>query len=92
VDGLRVSAARAGGLGFDGKWAIHPTQLGVIREAFLPSAEEIEHARAVLETIGRAAVAGEGAVSLQGEMLDEPVRLAALRTLQRAGLTSGAAS
>jgi citrate lyase subunit beta / citryl-CoA lyase len=84
--GLRVAARRASELGFDGKWAIHPSQLQTIRAAFAPTAEEIEHARAVLEALARAAAEGGGAVALGGEMLDEPVRLAAVRTLARAGI------
>jgi citrate lyase subunit beta/citryl-CoA lyase len=86
--GLAASAARAAELGFDRKWAIHPTQLGGIREAFAPSAAEIAQAQSVLEAIGSAAGAGAGALSLDGEMVDEPVRLAALRTLARAGIES----
>jgi citrate lyase subunit beta/citryl-CoA lyase len=85
--GLAASARRAAELGFDAKWAIHPSQLGPIADAFTPSAEEVEHAQAVLDALGTAARAGDGAVALNGEMLDEPVRLAALRTLERAGVS-----
>jgi citrate lyase subunit beta/citryl-CoA lyase len=84
--GLAASARRAAELGFDAKWAIHPSQLGPIADAFAPSAEEVEHAQAVLDALSKAAQAGDGAVALNGEMLDEPVRLAALRTLARAGV------
>jgi citrate lyase subunit beta/citryl-CoA lyase len=87
-DGLLAAANRAAELGFDGKWAIHPTQLGVIKGAFMPSEDEIAHARSVVEALGSALGAGDGALSLDGEMVDEPVRLAALRTLARAGLTA----
>ncbi len=86
TEGLNASATRAADLGFDAKWAIHPSQLGPIADAFTPSAEDVEHARAVLDALGKAAQAGDGAVALNGEMLDEPVRLAALRTLARAGV------
>jgi citrate lyase subunit beta/citryl-CoA lyase len=86
--GLERAAARAADLGFDGKWAIHPSQLAPIKIAFAPSAEQVSHAQKVLETLAAAAAdgAGAGAVKLDGEMLDEPVRLAALRTLARAGV------
>lgn len=83
-DGLSRAANRAADLGFDGKWAIHPSQIDPIAAAFMPSAEEIEHAKRVLGALRKAADNGGGAVALDGEMLDEPVRLAALRTLQRA--------
>ena len=83
--GLAAAATRAADLGFDGKWAIHPAQLEAITRAFAPSADEIAHAQRVLDTLAQAAAEGGGAVKLDGEMLDEPVRLAALRTLARAG-------
>jgi citrate lyase subunit beta / citryl-CoA lyase len=83
--GLRAAAARTAELGFDGKWAIHPSQIEPITAAFTPSADEVAHARAVLAALEEAAADGRGAVSLDGEMLDEPVRLAALRTVARAG-------
>jgi citrate lyase subunit beta / citryl-CoA lyase len=83
-DGLFAAAKRAAELGFDGKWAIHPAQLPVITRAFTPSTAEVEHARSVLEALAAASDRGDGAVAFDGEMLDEPVRLAALRTLERA--------
>jgi citrate lyase subunit beta / citryl-CoA lyase len=81
--GLRATASRAADLWFDGKWAIHPPQLETIVAAFTPRPEDVAHAEAVLEALRRGG--GEGAVSLDGEMVDEPVRLAALRVLTRAG-------
>ncbi len=85
ADGLVAAARRAADLGYDGKWAIHPAQLAPIVAEFTPSPAEVEHAEAVLGALARAAQDGGGAVDMDGEMLDEPVRLAALRTLARAG-------
>ena len=87
TDGLRTSAARGAELGFDGKWVIHPSQLQAITDAFTPARAEIEHARAVLSALDQAADDDRGAGTLDGEMLDEAVRLAARRTLSRAGVT-----
>jgi citrate lyase subunit beta/citryl-CoA lyase len=84
ADGLNASARRAAELGFDAKWAIHPSQLEPIVRAFTPTADEIQHARAVIEALANAD--GAGAVRVDGAMVDEPVRLAALRTLERAGV------
>ncbi len=83
-DGLRASCARAARLGFDGKWAIHPAQLSVVTSAFTPDATEVRRARAMLAALERATADGQGATSLDGEMLDEAVRAAAERTLRRA--------
>ena len=82
---LGAAARRAADLGFDAKWAIHPKQLGTIDAAFAPSEAELDRARAVLAALAGAEATGDGAVELDGAMVDEPVRLAALRTLARAG-------
>jgi citrate lyase subunit beta/citryl-CoA lyase len=84
-DRLAASAMRAADLGFDGKWAIHPSQMPVIVAAFTPSEEEVARAESVLAAMSAGERGGHGAVTLDGEMVDEPVRLAALRTLELAG-------
>jgi citrate lyase subunit beta/citryl-CoA lyase len=85
-EGFDAAAGRARDMGFDGKWAIHPAQVGALNALFTPSAEEVEHARAVVEALAEAERAGgAGAVALDGQMLDEAVRVAALRVLARAG-------
>jgi len=85
-DGFTAAAERARDMGFDGKWAIHPAQVAALNELFTPSQEEVEHARAVIAALEEAESAGgAGAVALDGQMLDEAVRVAALRVLARAG-------
>ena len=85
VDERFVAAAtRARDAGFDGKWAIHPAQVGALNELFTPAEAELERARAVIAALEAAERdGGRGAVALDGEMLDEAVRVAALRTLAR---------
>jgi citrate lyase subunit beta / citryl-CoA lyase len=79
-----AAATRARDAGFDGKWAIHPSQIAPLNAIFTPSEHELERARAVLAALGEAErERGAGAVALDGEMLDEAVRVAALRTLAR---------
>jgi citrate lyase subunit beta/citryl-CoA lyase len=84
ADGLRRSATRAADLGFDGKWAIHPAHVPTINDAFRPDESAVDHARQVLSALRDAPE--DGAVQVNGQMVDAPVRLAALRTLARAGL------
>jgi citrate lyase subunit beta / citryl-CoA lyase len=85
-EGFTAAAQRARDMGFDGKWAIHPAQVPALNELFTPSAKEVEHARAVIEALAEAQRSGgAGAVALDGQMLDEAVRVAALRVLARAG-------
>ena len=85
-DGFTAAAERARDMGFDGKWAIHPAQVAALNALFTPSDEEVEHARAVIDALEAAErEGGAGAVALDGQMLDEAVRVAALRVLARAG-------
>jgi citrate lyase subunit beta / citryl-CoA lyase len=81
-EGFHAAVARARDLGFDAKWAIHPSQVDALNEAFTPDEAEVARARAVVAALESAQ---EGAVTLDGEMLDEAVRAAALRVLARAG-------
>lgn len=67
-----VSSCRAGrALGFLGRAAIHPAQLAPIREAFLPSADEVARARAVVEQVAAGERVGLGVFVLEdGSFLD----------------------
>ena len=81
-ESLRVDAARAKGLGFRGKMAIHPDQIAVINEVFSPTAEEIAHARRLIEADERARAGGDGVFRLDDQMVDAPVIRRALRVLE----------
>ena len=70
ADGFLAATKRAAALGFDGKWAIHPTQLGPINDAFTPDAAEVERARRVVEAMSQAAREGRGAVQVDGRLVD----------------------
>lgn len=61
---------RASTLGFEGKWAIHPSQIEVANERFSPTAEEVANARNVVEAFEEAVKDGVGAISLDGNMVD----------------------
>ena len=82
--GLRDDARRAVAYGFDGKLAIHPSHVGPLREAFTPSADEVRHARAILEAVERGGVA-----VVDGKMVDPPLVASARRTLSRVPSTNG---
>jgi citrate lyase subunit beta/citryl-CoA lyase len=82
LSGLAQYARRGMRDGFAGMLAIHPTQIAVINEAFTPSAQSLEQARAVVALF--AANPGAGALSFQGAMLDAPHLQQALRLLKRA--------
>ena len=66
-----LSVARSdSALGFEGKWAIHPSQIELANEVFSPAPEEVEIARQILQAMKQAAAEGKGAVSLNGKMID----------------------
>lgn len=78
--GLRDQARFARSLGFHGKSAIHPRQLGILHEVFSPSDEEISWAREVLAAFD---AAGGDALRLpSGEFVDLPVADRARRLLE----------
>jgi citrate lyase subunit beta/citryl-CoA lyase len=92
-DVFTADTASARNLGWDGRWTIHPRQIPALLEAFTPTAEELDWARRVVDALAAAAADGaRGAVAVDGQMLDEAVRLAALRVLARAGGGSEAAA
>src|SRR6202161_3531340 len=69
-DGFRAAANRAAVLGYEGKWAIHPSQIALCNEVFTPSEAEVTRARRIMDAMAQAAREGRGAVSLDGRLID----------------------
>ena len=69
-DGYVAAANRAAVLGYEGKWAIHPSQIALANQVYTPSEAEITRARRIMQAMDEAAKAGKGAVSLDGRMID----------------------
>jgi citrate lyase subunit beta/citryl-CoA lyase len=69
-DAFRAAARRGAALGIEGKWAIHPSQIGLANEIFTPPAAEVDRARRILEALDQAAKEGKGAAQLDGRMID----------------------
>lgn len=69
-EGYRASARRAAALGFEGKWAIHPSQIDLANEVFSPSAEELAWARRIQALLEQTQRAGQGAVGDGGTLVD----------------------
>lgn len=80
--GLRESCRHARRDGFTGKLAIHPDQVAIINEAFTPDEDDCRWAREVLAAFE--AGGGEGALSLDGKLLDAPHLRQAERILAQA--------
>lgn len=69
-EGYRASAARARALGFDGKWAIHPDQIQLANEAFTPSKDVVSWAEKISSAMHEAIAKGQGAINVDGELID----------------------
>jgi len=69
-DGYLAAAKRAAVLGFEGKWAIHPSQVDLANQVYTPSDAEVQKAQRIVDAMEQAAKEGKGAVSLDGRLID----------------------
>ncbi len=90
-DGYNAAAKRAAVLGYEGKWAIHPSQIELANGVFTPSEAEVTKARRIIAAMAEAAAAGKGAVSLDGRLIDIASIRMAEALLAKADSISGAA-
>eukprot|EP01037_Dinobryon_pediforme_P010152 gene10152-10221_t len=85
-DAYRASAIRARALGFEGKWAIHPSQVAIANDVFTPSAAQIAWARDIAAKMDAAAEEGKGAIGFEGVLIDRAHVLLSGKILRRARL------
>lgn len=85
--GLRKETQFIKQLGFAGKSIIHPNQIAIIHDVFNPTEQEIAKAQKIIAAAKEAAARGQGAVSVDGKMVDVPVVKRAEYILVRAGLS-----
>lgn len=78
---LRAETLRGRRFGFGGKLCIHPKQLAVVHDTYLPTSEQVQWAIRVLDA---AKAANGAAVAVDGKMVDRPVMVKAERLLQAA--------
>jgi malyl-CoA/(S)-citramalyl-CoA lyase len=64
------TAAKAASMGFDGKQVIHPSQIEATRDAFVPSDDELAYAARAIAAMEEAERNGQGAVTVDGKMVD----------------------
>jgi citrate lyase subunit beta/citryl-CoA lyase len=69
-DGFILAAKRAAALGYEGKWAIHPSQIALANQVMSPPDALVDKAKRQLKALKEAAAAGKGAASLDGKMID----------------------
>ncbi len=81
--GLTRACRTARALGFDGKQCIHPGQLATVNAAFSPLPAEVSWARSVGSAYERATKDGQGAIAVDGKMIDAANIRMAMTTLRR---------
>jgi citrate lyase subunit beta/citryl-CoA lyase len=71
LEACRRDSEMAARMGFDGKWAIHPTQVPIINAAFTPTMEQIARAQKIITAYDQADTSrGVGAIVIDDEMVD----------------------
>ena len=88
-EGYLAAARRVAALGYEGKWAIHPTQIEAANSVFSPSADEVAKARRIVEAMAQAAREGKGAVQVDGRLVDLANIRMAQNLLQKAEAIAG---
>jgi citrate lyase subunit beta/citryl-CoA lyase len=78
LDGLAASCERGRELGFFGRAAIHPAQLPVIEQAYLPTEKAVTRAR---ELVRRFEQSASGAFTVEGGFVDVAVVRSARQTV-----------
>ena len=71
AEGYLVAARRASILGFEGKWCIHPSQIELANDVFSPNQRLVSRTRRIMAAMEEAHRSGNGAVSLDGRLIDQ---------------------
>ncbi len=85
-EGYRRRAVHASLLGFDGKWAIHPSQVPIANEVFSPTPDEVEDARGAMAAYRASEAEGVGAIGRDGKLVDAAHMRLAENTLHKAAI------
>ncbi|KAJ8923234.1 hypothetical protein NQ315_001790 [Exocentrus adspersus] len=72
LDGLKQQCEEGMRMGYTGKQVIHPGQVPVVQEAFLPTKAQLEWAEGLLQSFKEHQKTGKGAFSYKGSMIDMP--------------------
>lgn len=84
VEGLREETIDAMQMGYTGKLAIHPYQVPVITEVYIPTPEAIAAAQQLIAAYETHLAGGTGVFAYEGKMVDMPMIRSAQRVLARA--------
>lgn len=87
LEGLAEETHASLNMGYDGKLCIHPKHVPVIHEIYMPNAEQIEKAQALINAHTAQQESGQGVFVFEGKMVDMPMIRAAQAILRRAGIS-----
>ena len=73
AEGLREASAVSRALGFQGRLVIHPKQIEAVNEVYAPTPSEVEEAEKIIDAFESSSNDGEGAIEVEGKMIDPPV-------------------
>ncbi|CAI4222912.1 unnamed protein product [Auanema sp. JU1783] len=82
LEGLKVFSEEGRSWGFTGKQTIHPSQVEIVNNAFMPSVERVEWATELVHAFSQHQQEGKGAFQFRGQMIDRPLLLQALNIIQ----------
>lgn len=82
LDGLARFAEQNRNLGYTGMYVIHPSHVAVVTNAFTPTPEELQWYRGIVAQLEAAEESGQGAVQMDGVMIDRAMAARARELLQ----------
>ncbi|MBV6307237.1 CoA ester lyase [Candidimonas humi] len=85
MEAFRAMVRRSRQFGFEGATCIHPSQVAVLNDEYMPSQEQLDSARNIVALDAEASAQGRGAFQVGGRMIDAPIVQRARRLLARAG-------
>ena len=80
---LEEESTRSKNLGFNGKAAIHPSQIEIIKNSFLPSQDELDEAKEIIKAFNESSSA---VIAFKGRMIDLPIVLSMEKRLRLVGI------
>ncbi|MFA5064342.1 MAG: CoA ester lyase [Dehalococcoidia bacterium] len=81
MEGLKEDARRAAGMGFRGKWVVHPSQIDIVNEIFTPTGDEIRLAKKLLTAYEKAQTNGDGSITVDDMLVDKAAIVAARKLM-----------
>jgi citrate lyase subunit beta/citryl-CoA lyase len=75
-------------LGFVGAFCIHPSQVTVLNEGFIPSEQDVLHAQDLIQAFETQCKQGKAVIQFKGKMIDAPVVTRAKNLLSRVAVKS----